>query len=57
MRLDELLVRRQAGLGGELTVKTLGDEPDQEQDVGDEVDSLNYGEDAPQRVDHAQRCC
>ena len=54
MRLDELLVGRQAGLGGELTVKTLGDEPDQEQDVGDEVDSLNYGEDAPQRVDHAQ---
>ena len=53
MRLDELLVGRQAGLGGELTVKTLGDEPNQEQDVSDEIDGLHNGEDAPQRVDHA----
>lgn len=38
-------------------MEALGDDPDQEQDVGDEVDGLHNGEYTPQRVDHAEGCC
>lgn len=60
MRLASMLVtmlkRTGRGLGfRQLTVQALGNDPDEEQDVGDEVDSLDDRENAPQRVDHAQR--
>jgi len=36
-------------------VVALGDVPDQERNVGDDVDSLDDREDGPERVDHAER--